>query len=238
MQPVRVILFTLLGSCLMLATTDPMGMKQKARVVDTEQMVFSSGGTIEVQDSFGQVSIEGWDRAEIELTVIKTTQRRYSDVEMPHALAELDRILIGTERPGENHLVITTTFPERNLTRMLRGKSNVDLEYHIRAPRQTRLIVKHDVGEVKVSGIAGDMRLTARIGDISLRLSPEARYAVDAKAKVGDVCSELGNSLRDHVIGAQALQSAGPPAYELYLRVGIGDITVHKMAEEAETTVD
>ena len=238
MQPVRVILFTLFGSCLMLATTDPMGMKQKAQVVDTEQMVFSSGGTIELQDSCGQVSIEGWDRAEVELTVIKTTQRKYSDLEMPHAMAELDRILIGTERPSDNHLVITTTLPDRNLTRPLRGKSNVDLEYHIRAPRQSRLIIKHDIGEVKVSDIVGDMRLTARIGDISLRLSPEARYAVDAKAKVGDVCSEVGNSMRDHVIGAQALKPAGAPAYELYLRVGIGDITVHKIAEEAEATVD
>jgi len=222
----------------MLATTDPMGVKQKARVVDTEQMVFSSGGTIELQDSFGQVSIEGWDRPEVELTVIKATQRRYSELEMPHALAELDRILIGTERPSDNHLVITTTMPDRNLTRPLRGKSNVDLEFHIRAPRQTRLIVRHDVGEVKVSDIVGDMRLTARIGGISLRLSPEARYAVDAKAKIGDVCSELGNSMRDHLIGAQALEPAGAPAYELYLRVGIGDITVHKIADAVETTVD
>ena len=238
MQPVRVIFFTLLGSCLMLATTDPTGMKQKARVVDTEQMVFSSGGTIELQDSFGQVSIEGWDWPEVELTVTKTTQRKYSDLEMPHAMAELDRILIGTERPSDNHLVITTTFPDRNLTRPLRGKSNVDLEYRIRAPRQTRLIVKHNIGEVNVSDIVGDMRLTARIGDISLRLSPEARYAVDAKAKVGGVCSEWGNLTRDHAMGAQDLQPAGAPAYELYLRVGIGDITVHKMVEEAETTVD
>jgi hypothetical protein len=222
----------------MLATTDPMGMKQKARVVDTEQTVFSSGGTIELQDSFGQVSIEGWDRAEVELTVIKTTQRKYSELEMPHAMTELDRILIGTERPSDNHLVITTTFPDRNLTRPLRGKSNVDLEYHIRAPRQTRLIVKHDTGEVNVSDIVGDMRVTARIGDISLHLSPEARYAVNAKAKVGEVCSEWGNSMRDHLIGAQAIEHADPPAYELYLRVGIGDISVHKLVEEAETTVD
>jgi hypothetical protein len=222
----------------MLATTDSMGMKQKARVVDTEQMVFSSGGTIELQDSFGQVSIEGWDRAEVELSVIKTTQRKYSELEMPHAMAELDRILIGTERPSDNHLVITTTFPDRNMTRPLRGKSNVDLEYHIRAPRQTRLIVKHDIGEVNVSDIVGDMRVTARIGDISLHLSPEARYAVNAKAKVGEVCSEWGNSMRDHLIGAQAMEHADPPAYELYLRVGIGDISVHKLVEEAETTVD
>jgi hypothetical protein len=222
----------------MLATTDPMGMKQKARVVDTEQMVFSSGGTIELQDSFGQVSIEGWDRAEVELSVIKTTQRKYSELEMPHAMAELDRILIGTERPSDNHLVITTTFPDRNMTRPLRGKSNVDLEYHIRAPRQTRLIVKHDIGEVNVSDIVGDMRLTARIGDISLHLSPEARYAVNAKAKVGEVCSVWGNSMRDHLIGAQALEPADPPAYELYLRVGVGDISVQKLIEEAETTVD
>jgi hypothetical protein len=80
--------------------------------------------------------------------------------------------------------------------------------------------------------------VTARIGDISLHLSPEARYAVNAKAKVGEVCSEWGNSMRDHLIGAQAMEHADPPAYELYLRVGIGDISVHKLVEEAETTVD
>lgn len=238
MYSTRLVLFAFLGSCVLLATTDPMGLKQKARVVDTEQMVFASGGTIEIQDSFGQVSVEGWDRPEIELTVIKTTQKTYSSIEMPHAIAELDRILVGTERPSDNHLIISTAFPDRSIGKLLRGKSNVQLEYHIRAPRRIRLIVRHDVGEVNVSDIVGDILVTARVGDISLHLSPEARYAVDAKAKIGDVCSEWGNATREHVIGAKALNPSGPPAYELYLRVGIGDITVHKLPGEPDTTVD
>jgi hypothetical protein len=238
MYSIRVVLFAFLGSCVLLATTDPIGLKDKARVVDTEQMVFASGGTIELQDSFGQVSVEGWDRPEVELTVIKTTHKAYSSDEMPRAIAELDRILVGTERPSDNHLIISTVFPDRSVRRLLRGKSNVQMEYHIRAPRRIRLIVRHDIGEVDVSGIIGDIRVTARVGDISLRLPAEVRYAVNAKARIGDVCSDWGASEREHLIGSKATQSSDLPAYELYLRVGVGDISVCKLAEEAETMVD
>lgn len=238
MYSIRVVLFAFLGSCVLLATTDSIGVKDRARVVDTEQMVFASGGTLELQDSFGRVSVEGWDRSEVELTVIKTTHKTYSGGEMARAIAELDRVLVGTERPSENHLIISTVFPDRSIGRLLRGKSNVQLEYHIRAPLRIRLIIRHDMGEVDVSGILGDIRVTARVGDISLRLPAEARYAVDAKARIGDVCSEWGASEREHVIGSRAAQPSDLPAYELYLRVGVGDITVCKLAEEAETMVD
>ena len=188
-------------------------------------MIFSSGGVIEIQDSFGQVKVEGWDLPEVELTVVKSSQKEYTPTEMAAAIADLDRILIGTERPSDDHLIITTSFPTRKLPRPLRGKSNVQLEYRIRAPRQTRLVIRHDVGDVEVNNIAGDMKVSARVGEITLGVPANTRFALDAKARLGDVCSELA--------------APDGPAYELYLRVGIGDISVHKLTPvEAETTVD
>jgi hypothetical protein len=230
MHSAKVLLLTTFGACALIASTGQTFPKEnlrkhKARIIDSEQMIFSSGGVIEIQDSFGQVKVEGWDLPEVELTVVKATQKAYAPAEMPGAVAELDRILVGTERPTDNHLIITTSFPSRKPTRLLRGKANVEMEYRIRAPRQTRVIIRHDIGDVEVNNIAGDVKVTTKVGEISLHVPSNARFALDAKARLGDVCSELG--------------APDGPAYELYLRVGVGDITVHKLtALEPATTVD
>jgi hypothetical protein len=222
--------FTLFPICAILtsaawATPKATFVREKPRIVDTETMIFASGGTIEINDSFGAVTVEGWDLAEVELTVIKTTHNDYPIAELPSVMAELDRVLIGSERPTDDHLIITTSAPPRKLAHPRGVNADVAIEYRMRVPRQTKLIIRHDTGNVAVNNIAGDMNVSARAGEVSLHLPANARFTVDAKAKRGEVCSELGH--------------ADGPAYAVHVRVGVGDISVRRLAAaEAETTVD
>jgi hypothetical protein len=211
--------------------------RERARTVDTEQMIFSSGGTIELRDSFGAVEIEGWDQPEIEFTVVKASKRGYTAGEMDRAVQELDRLVISTERLGENHLLITTDFgPRSALNRQLRGRNNLDIRYKIKAPRQCRLLIKHDGGPVNVQNVAGHMDITARVGDIAVTVPEDERIVVDAKSRSGEVTSDWGEILHSEMHSPKRLDDPDLNAYRLYLRVGIGDISVKKIKRPRQLT--
>ncbi|MCI0339092.1 MAG: hypothetical protein L0226_16085 [Acidobacteria bacterium] len=205
--------------------------KKKAEITTTERQEFGSRGTIYIVDSFGEIRVEGWDQQEVEVTVKRTTQKEYEPKNIAKAVKDLQRVKIEMELVSESTmLIIKTTFPPRTPTRMLRGKSNANLEYTIKVPRHSKLVINHDIGEVTVANVDGDMEVTNRIGEISLKLPQENQYTIDAKAKIGDVSSEFGEpTSRQKLLGAKLESDPPPTARRLFLRVGIGEIQVSKM---------
>lgn len=130
--------------------------------------------------------------------------------------------------------MVSTVFPPRNLfTRPLRGKSNLQLELHIKAPRQSKLVIHHDVGEVRVVNVLGDLEITNHVGEIVVRLAPHDEYTIDAKSRLGDVSSDFtGSSHRPLLLGEKFDHNGHPPAHRIYLRVGLGDITIQKLEDK------
>ena len=217
-----VLLFTLAGACL---ASD----QQRVKIASTDEFTFAPGGTIEIRDSFGEVKIEAWDRDVVELRIVKKTQKRYELSEEAEARRQLERVHVTTTLESASRLVIETEFPSRNLfKRPLRGKSNLDLEYRIRVPRNTRLDIRHDIGEVVIAGIAGDIRVTNRIGAIALKVPPDATYSVDARARIGDVSSDFDPQARRKMLLGASLVGDGLARHRIFARVGIGEITVRR----------
>ncbi len=162
-------------------------------------------------------------------------QKQYEPKNLAKGLKELDRIKIEMAQVSESSLlVIKTTFPSRAPTRLMRGKTNINFEYAIKVPRHSSLMIKHDIGEVGVANVEGDIEATNRIGEIHLRMPGENQYAVNARGKIGDVSSEFGNAdySRQKLLGAKMESNLPPSTRRLYLRVGIGDIQVSKMPNE------
>jgi len=191
--------------------------KDKAEITEREQFAFAPGGVVEIVDSFGELRVEGWDRPDVEVLTIRASRKRYEPDELDKGLGELERIVITPLKTSETRFVITTEFPSRNLfSRPLRGKTNVELEYHIKVPRQSSLYIKHDIGEVNIIGVAGNIEATSRIGEITLRVPEDEFYRVDARTRIGEVNSEVPS----HPSAA---------GRRLYLRVGIGEINIHKL---------
>ena len=205
-------------SCLLLADDD---LLQKVRVVHTEHAGFPSGGLLRFKNPVGELTVEGWDRPDVEITTIESTKDALASREREKASQEMDKLHISTDRQGEE-LVVTTDFPQH------RGR--FDLEYHVKAPMNARLVVDHATGEVHVFNLAADIHITVRNGEITLSLPDQGQYGIDAKVDAGSVTSDFpGHAKRTTwLLGHQFLQSA-PAGHNLYLRVGFGDITILKI---------
>src|SRR5271165_3159731 len=184
--------------------------RESATLSSTQTFSFDPRGLIQLEQSYGDVEIQGWDRPEVEITTIRSTLRKQ------------DNIGITAVKQGEDRVKITTDFPSR--------KSNSDLKYVIKAPAQAKLVVHHDMGDVKVINFTSDIEVTNRIGEIGLTLAEPESYSVDAKARIGDVSSDVGCSVGSNLIGQQ-LHTAGDGNLhrQLLLRIGIGDISIRKI---------
>ena len=159
---------------------------QKLEVSHTEKADFPSGGTLHVKHSTGDLTIEGWDRPDVEITTIQTTKADYSPQDREKAAHELNQAPLLVERQGQE-LVVTTNSPR--LRSML---SNVNLWCNIRAPRNARLAVEHGSGEVHIDNMeSSDIHVTVANGAITLHLPEEGPYHIDAKSDFGGVQSDF-----------------------------------------------
>src|SRR5215813_6858627 len=210
--------------------------KREAIIKETQSLEFGSMGTIQIVDSFGSVKVEGWDKEEVELTVTKRTQKKYEPKDIAKAAKGLERFKIAMDAVGESSLlVINTTYPSWTPARMFRGKTNLSLDYIIKIPRQSSLLIKHGIGEVEVTNVSGDIEATASIGEMTLRLPEGQNYAVDAHVRIGDVSSEFGQVTQRKglfAVGAKLAGEPDAPTRRIFARIGIGDIHVAKLHAE------
>jgi hypothetical protein len=211
------------------AATENAG-KQQVRVSKTEHVDFAPGGTIRINGSHGDLNVEGWDRPDVEVTVIKSTGRLYSAKETEDARKRLDLIAVTLDHKSASELTISTRFPSRKLTRLNRGRSNLILEYQIHVPRASHLIVRQDMGAVVVTGVAGDVDGKVGSGDIVVMVPAAGSYAIDAKTRFGGVDSDFGGAAnREGLIGRQLGFAPSSPQHKIVLRVGFGNINVQAL---------
>jgi len=146
----------------------------------TATLEFASGGTVKIVGSHGDLNIEGWDRPEVELTVTRSAH---------DPKKKLDEIGVKAARTSPSEISITTSFPRRTLRRLNRGKSGLLLEYRIRVPRESHLMIQQDLGMVMVIGVTGKVEARNCIGDIVV-LAPPAKEPSDLHVKLGSVSVE------------------------------------------------
>jgi hypothetical protein len=199
------------------------GAEQRVEVTKTERVSFAPGGTIRINGSYGTLNIEGWDRPEVEITVVKSTQNYYGPKQREKAAPLLERARISTERVSDTELTIST-----------RQYRKISVDYEIRVPRDSRLDIHHGAGQLLVANVTGDIQATGHRGDILLMLPDTAAYSIDAKTKVGVVTSDFAGDLhkRWYLLGERF---AGPAAlHRVYLRMSLGGITIKSVPPEAE----
>jgi hypothetical protein len=218
---------------------------KQAQVTSTERVNFAPGGLIRLDNSYGEMTVEGWDRPEVEITVVKSTPFDYHAAHPRQASQHMEAVRIVTERRSDTELAIGANLPLRggHFSTFLghTTKGGVMLEYQIHVPRDSRLAIHHGVGYVTVSDVTGDIDATVGRGDIMIWLPPDAyaagSYSIDAKTKLGHVSSELqGAVLSQYLIGQHFTRVNPPsPSHKLYLRMGFGGITILGIKPESET---
>ena len=216
-------------SCLALANDE---LRQTVQMAKTEHVDFPSGGTVRLKNSTGELTLEGWDQPGVEITTVKSTKAAYTSTERGRASRDLDKVQIAVERQGDE-LVITTDFPRHRgfpPSSPLAGSRSFNLDYHIKVPRDARLVVDHDVGDVHFDDVRGDIHATTLRGGITLHLPEGGQYTIDAKSDLGSVTSDFSGSAKRRfwLVGHQFIQTSQAP-HKLYLRDGFGDIIILKI---------
>ena len=198
---------------------------KKVSVSTTELIPFANGVTVHLKDTFGEVYVEGWDRDEVEISLTRSTQKKYATDAQPSQSRRLEKIRLVTTKDAGGSLLVET----KNIPFMM--KNDLALEYKVRVPQAIYLKVKHSIGEVQIKNVIGDIEATCKIGEVVLRLPEKERYDVDARVKIGDVESDFGGqSKRQKLLGAKLTDEANrSEPHKLYLRVGIGEVQVKKM---------
>jgi len=208
---------------------------KQAQLTNTEHVAFAPGGTIHLNNTYGEVIVEGWDHPEVEITVVKSM--RFGLMPSDETTKHLESIRIATERRSDTELAITTTLPTRAKRFLLlprNTKAGVTLEYQIHVPSDSRLSIHHGTGMVSVTGVSGDLDATVGRGDIMLWLKP-ASYSIDAKVKFGHVSSEFeGDALSQYLIGQRFTHGESTATHRLHLRMGFGGITILAINQESE----
>jgi hypothetical protein len=207
--------------------------KSRAQVTNTDRADFPAGGVLRIDNSIGELTVEGWDRPDVEVATIKSTKAVYGSEAREKAIRSLSKVQIKTERRG-NEVVVRTDFPKYAFfppNPLPIGRANFDIEYRIRAPRQARLIIDHNNGEVHVDNVASDIRVNVVTGSITLRLPGENPYAIDAKTDAGGIFSDFPGQIRRRfsLIGSRLNAKPSQAAHSLQLRIGFGDIAIVKI---------
>jgi len=140
-----------------------------------ESLRFGYGGTVTIVAApMGSLSIEGWQRSEVEVTAeIELQARTAADLDR---LSPLNNVAIDQDA---NHIrIITTgTHDKKFLKRVAKDfpKSLLGLpwkvNYHIKVPAMTALSIDSGNGPIKLSGVEGSIRLNALQSDADLWLT-------------------------------------------------------------------
>jgi hypothetical protein len=202
------------------------------QVTKTDKVDFPAGGTLRLEHSVGELTIEGWDEPQVEITTTKSTLAAYSQKEKDKQTRDLDRIQVSTKLQG-NELVVTTQYPSHLAFPYVTGLDRVEnfyLDYHIKVPRNAKLIVNHGDGEVHIAGVGGSIDATVHQGLIAVSVTGDTPPSIDAKSKFGTINSDFPGNEKAHelFIGHTFIEGGATAAQNLKLRIGYGDIIIGK----------
>ena len=221
--------------------------KQSFEETKTERMNFLPDGIIRIDNSYGYLTVEGWDEPEVEIIVTKTTNRFYEPEQKTKAEQHFPEVEVIAERRSDKELMISTSLPMRHnfigsilpskriiVTMPKHSRRGITVEYTVHAPRDSRLVIHHDNGYVWVSDITGDIQAYSHTGDMIVMLPDPGPYSIDARTRLGSVSSDFASKAnRSFFLGSRSVHAAEASSHSVHLRMGRGSITIKQSAVRA-----
>jgi len=203
--------------------------KESLSATHTDRFNVPAAGAIRLENSYGEVDIDGWDRPEVEVTVIRSSEHLYGPKQRDEAQRRLDSVHVEAKQNGDD-VVVSTVYPARNVfLHPFSRRSDIEISYRIKTPRASKLTIDHNSGGVNVSDISGDIHATVVNGQITLTLASGGQYGIDAQSTIGDVYSDFDGRDQRRFLGQEFAHPGTAPAANLYLRVRVGDIVIMKL---------
>lgn len=152
-------------------------------------------GLVTVDETWGDLEIHAWDRAEVSVDFRARSQKAYPDDKASKARDKLERFGVEAKAASAAEVIVTGINPSASLGSPFGGKSGVQMRYVLRVPHDARLVVRHAIGHVSIKDVAGDVDVQGGTGELSLDLPLGPNTAVDASTRIGDIA--IAPSLRD-----------------------------------------
>ncbi|HLY19923.1 MAG TPA: hypothetical protein VKR61_22000 [Bryobacteraceae bacterium] len=206
------------------------GPKRSVEAAKTERVAFMPGGTVRVENSYGYLTVEGWDEPAVEIAVTRSTDNFYKPGEKAQAMDRLDRVHVADKQQSGKELTVTTSPARQRLLIVswpFPRKRGVTAEYVIHVPRDSHLEINHDNGYVWVSDVKGDIQVHSHTGDMIVMLPDPGSYSIDAGARMGSVSSDfIGKGHRYWPAGAHFTYTGPAATRRVSLRMGRGCIAI------------
>lgn len=238
---------------LVLAATLPAGADQPYEEIVDQTFAVSTTARVSLDNVNGDVSIEAWNRDEVQVQAVKRASS-------PELLAELQ---VEIDATG-NQVDIDTHYPSE-----MRSGQGASVEYTLTVPRTARLdsidLVNGDLrvtgveggvatscvnGTIRAEGVAGDVELATVNGAIELDASSlgggnelalesvngsievilpaSADASLDAETVNGSIRNDLGLEVRNgRYVGSSMHGTLGSGAGRLSIETVNGPISVH-----------
>jgi hypothetical protein len=203
---------------------------QKVQASNTQNAKFPAGGTLRVARFIGELTVEGWDKPDAEITITKTTREFYNTPDRAKGTRELDGVQVSA-RPHETELIVSTDYHRRRKVLPLiasNGAAGVDLHCLIRVPQTAKVVIERGSGNVFVRNFTGSIQAGVRQGEITLGLPEQGQYSIDARSQFGNVVSDFAGQTKGagFFVGHRFSGNGASTAQQVNLRVQYGDILV------------
>jgi hypothetical protein len=184
-------------------------------------------GTVVIDTRVGDIYIEGWDKARVEVQAEKVV-RAGSQKKARHQFGRL-RIQLSTDEE-ERTVYLKTLYPPRRPWRPFRGESRLTVNYHIQMPSDANLELKCVDGDVRISGITGNQRLKVNYGNVEIDVpSVWDLRSLQAHTWLGYVQSDLNTLTKDDAGFSRNISFYNPQGrQEIKVRVRMGGVFIYR----------
>lgn len=191
----------------------------------------AAGGTVTVDETWGDLDIVAWDKPEVAVDFRASSQKAYPADESAKARARLERFGVEAKAVSANAVTVTGLNPGATLGSPFGGKSGVKMTYTLHVPRDSRLVVRHAIGSVGVRDVAGDLDVQGGTGELTLQVPLDATTAVEASTRIGDISvpdrlREGGERKRPALVGERFSYAPATVERRIVARLSIGSIAI------------
>jgi hypothetical protein len=188
---------SLLTGCLIVANSEAVFSRPVQELAKTEEKTFdfSPGGSVQVTGDAGFIRVESWDKNEVFLRYTKRvweSRRRDAEKRLEDLQVEIN------DQPGQLSIRQIPEFQEKDFRffdlfdpdRWAHTRHSARIDFELRVPRQCRLILESDEGDVTVRGIDGEVKIDCDEGNIEVENL--ARGDVSVQTDEGEIaCRNL-----------------------------------------------
>lgn len=183
-----------------------------------------SVGTLSINARFGDIEIRGWNEPYVEVRAVKLVRAG------SRAKAQKLYAMIHVRIEGRDKFVrLDTLYPPRRLWRPFHGESRLTVNYHIRMPYDSKLVLECVDGDVTVHGVTGRENLMVNYGDVEISIpSIDHLRSLNAHSWLGYVQADFNGMEQDDAGFAKRLRFWNPMGkQDITVRVHFGAILVY-----------